>query len=86
MKSFLFIVSMFALAWTVQAEAKEYSCKVVTSYGTAIGKGLTPKAALEAARFNCGSMLIDLHLRKYETINDDRIDDLVLACIDLECE
>ncbi len=63
-----------------------HTCKIVTGYGTAIGKGSSKLAAKQAAREICGSKLIDDYLARRGRIEDAAIDDLALACVNLECE
>lgn len=66
--------------------ARAYSCKIVTGYGTAIGRGSSQLAAKENAREICGSKLIDQYFAQRGKISDDAADDLALACVNLECQ
>ena len=66
--------------------ARIFSCKVSSGYVTAIGKGSSQLAAKEAARELCGSKMIDLHIERRGKIADDLVDDLALACVNLECQ
>ena len=62
------------------------TCKIVTGYGTAIGHGKSLSAAREAARLNCGTHMIDQYTAQRRDIPEDVKDDLVLACVNLECQ
>ena len=62
------------------------TCKIVTGYGTAIGRGKTLSAAREAARLTCGTNMIDQYIAQRQNIPEDVKDDLVLTCINLECQ
>ncbi len=62
------------------------TCKIVTGYGTAIGKGSTKKEALKQARLTCGTNMIDQYSAQRGRIPADVEDDLVLACVNLECQ
>lgn len=62
------------------------TCKIVTGYGTAIGRGKTHAAALESARLACGGAMIDQYTATRQNIPEDVKDDLVLACVNLECQ
>lgn len=66
--------------------ARSYSCKIVTGWGTAIGRGSSPLAAKEAARELCGSKLIDQYAAQRGRISDDAAADLIDTCINLECQ
>ena len=70
---------------STQVSAKE-SCKIVTGYGTSIGFGKTKSAALEAARLNCGTHMIDQYFAQRRDIAEDVKDDLALACVNLNCQ
>jgi hypothetical protein len=61
------------------------TCKIVTGYGTAIGKGKTRNEARENARLQCGTSLIDQYFSQRREISDSAKDDLALACVNLEC-
>jgi hypothetical protein len=63
-----------------------HTCKIVTGYGTAIGKGASKLAAKEAARELCGTKMIDDYLARRGRIEANVVDDLALACVNLECE
>lgn len=65
---------------------KMETCKLVTGYGTAIGRGPSHAKALEEARLICGSKMIDQYFAQRRSISDDAKDDLALACINLECQ
>jgi len=66
--------------------AKEFTCKIVTGYGTAIGVGSTALKAKETAREICGDKIIDQYIGQRGQIPNEVVDDLVLACVNLECE
>lgn len=68
------------------AKSALHTCRIVTGYGTAIGKGSTKLAAKEAAREMCGTKLIDDYFARRGRIEDDVVDDLALACVNLECQ
>jgi hypothetical protein len=61
----------------------QYTCRLVTGYGTAIGRGSSKLKAKEAAMEICGSKLIDDYYARRGKIDDDA--ELELACINLEC-
>ena len=61
----------------------QYTCRLVTGYGTAIGRGSSKLKAKEAAMEICGSKLIDDYYARRGKIDPDA--DLELACINLEC-
>lgn len=82
----VFFFGMVSLVWISQAEAKEYTCKITTGYGTSVAKGQTPLEAKTAARILCGERLIDMYFRKHDKMDDTRVDDLVLACANIECD
>lgn len=63
-----------------------YTCRIVTGYGTAIGRGTTALQAKENAREICGSKIIDQYYAQRGQINADVEDDLALACVNLECQ
>lgn len=62
------------------------TCRIRTGYGTAIAQGKTKKEAKEKARLKCGTSMIDDYFKQRQNIPEDRIDDLALACVNLECE
>lgn len=64
----------------------KYTCKIVTGYGTAIGQGSTALEAKAVARETCGTNMIDDYLARRGRIDPSAIDDLALACVNLECE
>ncbi len=66
--------------------SSSYTCKIVTGYGTAIGKGSSKIAAQEAARELCGTKMIDDYLARRGNIGNEAVDDLALACVNLDCE
>lgn len=66
--------------------AGTHTCKIVTGYGTAIGKGTTALQAKENAREVCGTNMIDDYLARRGRVDAHAIDDLALACVNLECE
>ena len=74
---------------TVRTPASErepsssYTCRLVTGYGTAIGKGSSKLKAKEAAMEMCGSKLIDDYYARRGNIDPEA--ELELACINLEC-
>ncbi len=71
-------------AWERQPSTKEYTCRIVTGYGTAIGQGHTPLEARENAQLICGSKLIEDYYARRGNIDPDA--DLELACVNLECQ
>ncbi len=68
------------------AEGKNYSCRIITGYGTAIGKGPSKLKAKENAREICGDKMIDQYLAQRGHIPEDAIGDLTTACVNLECQ
>lgn len=78
------------IAWTglgvASAQSGMHTCRIVTGYGTAIGKGSTHLAAKEKAREVCGTAMIDDYLARRGNISADVVDDLALACVNLECQ
>lgn len=62
------------------------TCKIVTGYGTAIGKGPTLSAAREEARLTCGTHMIDQYFAQRRDIPESAKDDLALACVNLDCQ
>lgn len=69
-----------------RAPARTYTCKIVTGYGTAIGRGSSQLAAKEAARELCGSKLIDQYFAQRGKISEDAAADLIEACVNLDCQ
>jgi hypothetical protein len=95
MRTFTMIISAILITLiSVKVSAKEVAtakggmetCKIVTGYGTAIGRGKTHAQAQEEARLICGSKLIDQYFAQRREIADDTKDDLALACVNLECQ
>ena len=70
----------------VSASPQSYTCKIQTGYGTAIGHGASKLAAKEAARETCGSKIIDQYFAQRGRIPAEVQDDLVLSCVNLECQ
>lgn len=68
------------------SEGKSYSCRIVTGYGTAIGRGKTKLKAKEVAREICGEKIIDSYIAQRGSIPDEVIGDLTTACINEECQ
>jgi hypothetical protein len=66
--------------------ASDYKCVIRTGYGMAVGHGSTKLKAKEEARLQCGMGLINGYTAARQNIPDDKIDDLALACVNLECE
>lgn len=66
--------------------SRVYSCRLLTGYGSAVGRGSTQLAAKENARELCGSKLIDQYVAQRGSIPADVEDDLVLSCVNLECQ
>jgi len=62
-----------------------HTCKIVTGYGTAIGRGSSKLKAKENAREICGSKLIDDYFARRGRIDPEVEDDLILACVNIEC-
>lgn len=65
---------------------KMETCKIVTGYGTAIGRGKTKLEAKESARLKCGTAMVDQYFAARQNIADDVKDDLALACVNLDCQ
>jgi hypothetical protein len=97
MRTFTMIISAILITLiTVKVSAKEVAaaggkggmetCKIVTGYGTAIGRGKTHAQAQEEARLICGTKLIDQYFAQRREIADDAKDDLALACVNLDCQ
>lgn len=88
----LLISAILLILITTKVSAKEATpgkmetCKIVTGYGTAIGRGHTKLEAKEQARLTCGTAMIDQYLATRQNIPDDVKDDLALACVNLECQ
>ncbi|MBX3022279.1 MAG: hypothetical protein KF799_11455 [Bdellovibrionales bacterium] len=66
--------------------ARTFTCKIVTGYGTAIGRGSSALSAKENARLTCGEKMIDQYIAQRGNIPQDVADDLALACVNLECQ
>jgi hypothetical protein len=66
--------------------ASDYKCVIRTGYGMAVGHGSTKLKAKEEARLQCGMGLINGYTAARQNIPDDKVDDLALACVNLECE
>ncbi len=64
----------------------QFSCRIITGYGTAIGRGETKLKAKEVAREICGEKMIDGYIAQRGTIPDEVIGDLTTACINEECK
>ena len=62
------------------------TCKIVTGYGTAIGKGRSLNEARENARLKCGTSMVDQYFAQRQAISEDVKDDLALACVNLDCQ
>jgi hypothetical protein len=95
MRTFTMILSAILITLiSVKVSAKEAApvkggmetCKIVTGYGTAIGRGKTVSKAREEARLICGTKLIDQYFAQRRDIAEDTKDDLALACVNLECQ
>ena len=69
-----------------EVAAAAVSCRIETGYGTAIGKGETKSEALESARLDCGTKMIDDYIARRGQIPPEVIDDLALACVNLNCQ
>lgn len=82
----LILSALIVTLISTQVSAKEANCKIVTGYGTVIGRGPTLTKARENARLACGSAMIDQYTAQRGNIPDDVKDDLVLACVNLECQ
>lgn len=80
------LIATEATAAPERVPSSSFTCKIVTGYGTAIGKGSSKLAAKEAARELCGSKMIDDYLARRGNIGAEVADDLALACVNLECE
>ncbi len=63
-----------------------YTCRIVTGYGTSIGRGETPLKAQEQAWETCGQQMIDQYMAQRGDIPEDVIDDLTTACVNLKCQ
>lgn len=66
--------------------AQSYTCRIVTGYGTSIGRGSSQLKAKEVAREVCGSKIIDQYVAQRGHIDPSVVDDLVLSCVNLECQ
>jgi hypothetical protein len=66
--------------------ARSYSCKLITGYGTAIGRGSSQAAARDAARELCGSKMIDQYYASRGHISDDAADEIITSCVNRDCE
>jgi len=66
--------------------SKIHTCRIVTGWGTAIGTGSTPLKAKEKAREVCGEKMIDQYYAQRRQIAAEAEDDLILACVNQECE
>jgi hypothetical protein len=94
MRTFTMILSAILLTLaTVKVSASPapnkgemQTCKIVTGYGTAIGKGKDHNKALENARLECGTRLIDQYFAQRRDIPEETKDDLALACVNLDCQ
>src|SRR6185437_10447100 len=64
----------------------QFSCRIITGYGTAIGRGETKLKAKEVAREVCGEKMIDGYIAQRGSIPDEVIGDLTTACINEECQ
>jgi len=64
----------------------KHSCRIVTGYGTAIGRGETKLKAKEVAREICGEKMIDSYIAQRGSIPDEVIGDLTTVCVNKECE
>lgn len=84
----LTLISMRVSAMETKPDVKgsTHTCKIVTGYGTAIGRGKSIREATEAARLKCGTEMIDQYFAQRRDIPEDKKDDLALACINLDCQ
>lgn len=69
-----------------RSPASEYKCTIRTGYGMAEGRGPSKLKAKEEARIACGMGLINGYSAQRGGIPADKVDDLALACVNLECE
>lgn len=69
-----------------RSPASEYKCVIRTGYGMAEGRGPSQLKAKEEARIACGMGLIKGYSAQRGPIPADKVDDLALACVNLECE
>lgn len=86
----LTIVISVALATLIATDVlastpAKHTCRILTGYGEASGKGTSMREATENARLDCGTRLIDDYLARRGSIPADVEDDLALACVNLEC-
>lgn len=79
-------VSAMEMAASRAPASERHSCKIVTGYGTAVGYGQSDLAAKAAARELCGTKIIDDYMARRGQIEDSVVDDLALACVNLECQ
>lgn len=63
--------------------SSSFTCKLVTGYGTAIGRGSSKTKAKEAAMEACGTAMINDYYARRGKIDPEA--ELELACINLEC-
>lgn len=71
---------------TAETPRQDHTCIIRTGYGTAIGHGNSKLAAKENARIICGEKLMDRHFAQRRDVSSDVTDDVVLACVNLECQ
>lgn len=90
LKAFIFaplvLVATAHAAPTPVQTSQVFTCKLGNGFVTTVAKGKTPLEAKENARLLCGEKTIDLYAEKRGAISEDRVDDLALACVNLECE
>jgi hypothetical protein len=80
------LMSTKVLAAEARRPSGSHTCTVNSGWVKATGHGRTHLEALESARLTCGSMMVDHALSTRPNISKDQEDDLVLACVNLECE
>jgi hypothetical protein len=68
------------------SDGKVYSCRILTSAGTAFGQGASKLKAKEQAWEACGDKMIDQYIALRGTIPEDVIGDLTTACVNKECQ
>ena len=85
MRIFTLILSAILIT-LISSRVLASTCKIVTGYGTAIGHGKDLNEAKDQARLKCGSELIDQYFAQRRKLAEDVKDDLVLACVNLECQ
>lgn len=80
------LVTLISTQVSAQEASSNVSCRIITGYGTAVGYGANKSIARENARELCGTKIIDGYFASRGSIDDSQVDDLALACVNLECQ